>query len=172
MANNNKNLFYLKDLSDYQVASGYHDVRGWDVIDAEGHHVGKVEGLLSNKNTERVVYLDVAVDEKLIEEGHKIYNEPASEGPHEFINKEGENHLIIPIGMVRIDDDNEKVVSDQIDYRTFSTAKRFKAGEEIESKYELTLIRHYTGDETIVVKDVTDEFYERPEFTTRRTGKM
>ncbi|MFP4469323.1 MAG: PRC-barrel domain-containing protein [Bacteroidales bacterium] len=172
MSDNNKRLYYLKELDDYRVASGYHDVRGWDVTDSKDKIIGKVDGLISNKNTERVVYLDVEVNKELIEAGHKPYQQPVSEGPHEILNKEGENHLIIPVGMVDLDEDNEKVISNIVDYESFSNAKRFKEGEEITSEYEITLLKHYTGDETIVVKDVTDEFYDRPEFntTTRRTG--
>ncbi|MFO8146894.1 MAG: PRC-barrel domain-containing protein [Gillisia sp.] len=173
MSNKNRNLNYLKGLSDYKVASGYPDVRGWEVIDAEGKNIGKIEGLLSNTKTERVVYLDLEVDEKLIEEERKTYSESAGEGPHEILNKEGETHLIIPIGMVRIDEDNNRVVSDGIDYGTLSTAKRFRGGEDIESSYEMNLYGHYTGDKSVENQEITDDFYDRPEFNTvtRRTDK-
>ena len=173
MSEKNKNLYYLKDLSDYKVASGYPDVRGWEMIDAEGKTVGKIDGLLSNKNTERVIYLDVDVDEKLIEEGHKTYSEPAAEGTHEILNKKGENHLIVPIGMVRVDEENNKVISDRIEYAKFSSAKRFKGGEEIEPAYEMNLYCHYTGDRSLENQEMPEDFYDRPEFNTvsRRTDK-
>ena len=94
-----KNLLNLVELSGYKVAENYNDVRGWDVKDAYNRIIGKVDHLLVNKTSERVVYLDVEVDEALIEEGFKTYQDKVSEGVHEFLNKEGENHLIIPIGM-------------------------------------------------------------------------
>jgi predicted RNA-binding protein (virulence factor B family) len=75
------------------------DVRGWDVKDANNRTIGKVDHLLVNKIAERVVYLDVEVDELLIEDGHNTYQTKVSDGVHQFLNKDGENHLIIPIGM-------------------------------------------------------------------------
>ncbi len=59
---NNKHLFYLNELSDYKVASDDPDVRGWKVKDSDNRVIGKVDNLLVNKNTERVVYLDVVLD--------------------------------------------------------------------------------------------------------------
>ncbi|MDQ6845481.1 MAG: PRC-barrel domain-containing protein [Bacteroidota bacterium] len=107
MADKNKNLYYLHELSGYKVADDYPDVRDWEVQDANGRLVGKVDGLLVNKTAERVVYLDVEVDKSIIEEGHETYASPASDGVHEFLNKDGESHLIIPIGMVDLDEDKK-----------------------------------------------------------------
>jgi sporulation protein YlmC with PRC-barrel domain len=73
MDKKHRNLFRLHELSDYKVASHYPDVRGWKVIDADNRKIGEVDELLVNKATERVVYLDVEVDKKLIEEGHEPY---------------------------------------------------------------------------------------------------
>lgn len=76
MPDKNRNLYYLHELSDYKVAFDYCDVRGWEVKDAEDRTIGKVDNLLVNKQSERVVYLDVEVDEAVIEEGHKTYEVP------------------------------------------------------------------------------------------------
>jgi hypothetical protein len=104
-----KNLFVLEDLPDYQVAENYSDVRGWDVKDADNRTIGKVDHLLANKSTKRVVYLDVEMDKALIEDGYKTYLNRVRKGVHEFLNKEGENHLIIPIGMAVIDVENKLI---------------------------------------------------------------
>jgi hypothetical protein len=77
MTDKNKNLYYLHELSDYKVADDYADVRDWEVIDADKRTIGKVDGLLVNKDAERVVYLDVEVDTSLIEAGHQSYASPA-----------------------------------------------------------------------------------------------
>jgi hypothetical protein len=126
------------------VAENYSDVRGWDVKDANNRTIGKVDHLLVNKTAERVVYLDVEVDTTLIEEGHNTY-----QGVHQFLNKEGENHLIIPIGMAMIDEKNKLVSTNQIDSSTFAKTKRFKKGDVIDFGYELNVVRHYRGDDTI-----------------------
>jgi hypothetical protein len=164
MTDTNKNLFYLDELSDYKVAENYSDVRGWDVKDANNRTIGKVDHLLVNKAAERVVYLDVEVDTTLIEEGHNTYQEPVSAGVHEFLNKEGENHLIIPIGMANFDKPNKIVTTNQIDSSTFAKTKRFKNGDLIDFNYELNVVRHYRGDNTIHSTSANEGFYDREEF--------
>lgn len=164
MSVTNKNLFNLDELSGYQVAENYSDVRGWNVKDANNRTIGKVDHLLVNKTTERVVYLDVEVDTTLIEEGYNTYQDRASAGVHGFLNREGENHLIIPIGMAMIDEQNQLVSTNQIDRSTFAKAKRFKKGDVIDFAYELNLIRHYKGDIAIHSSNMMDGFYDREEF--------
>lgn len=165
MTTKNKNLYYLHELSDYKVASDYADVRDWEVVDADKRTIGKVDALLVNKEAERVVYLDVEVNASLIEAGHETYSASSSKGVHEFLNTEGENHLIIPIGMVTLDENNKKVHTNEIDYTTFAKTKRFKKGVDLERSYELLVLPHYLP--TYIVNEDTDsesEFYNRSEF--------
>ena len=164
MTDTNKNLFNLDELSDYKVAENYNDVRGWDVKDANNRTIGKVDHLLVNKIAERVVYLDVEVDESLIEDGFNTYQNRVSDGIHEFLNKDGENHLIIPIGMAIIDNNKKLVNTSQIDSSSFAKAKRFRKGDDIDFEYELNTIRHYRGDNTIQSSNSIDGFYNREEF--------
>ncbi len=164
MTDTNKNLFNLDELSGYKVAENYSDVRGWDVKDANNRTVGKVDHLLVNKTAERVVYLDVEVDESVIEDGHNTYQNRVSEGVHQFLNKDGENHLIIPIGMAVIDEENKLVNTSQINSSTFAKTKRFKKGDVIDFGYELNVLSHYRGDNTIQSLNVVDGFYDRDEF--------
>ena len=164
MSDNNKNLYYLEELPDYKVATDYYDVRGWDIIDAENRTVGKVTNLLLNKPAERVVYLDVEVDKSLIEFGYETHQVPASDGVHGFINKDGDDHLIVPIGMVTIDAEQKKVLTNQIDYNTFAKARRFSKGAAIDRDYELISFKHYIRDDEIDVTNVDNEFYNRKEF--------
>ena len=164
MTDRNKNLFDLDELSGYKVAEDYSDVRGWDVKDANNRTIGKVDNLLVNKIAERVVYLDVEVDSTLIEEGHNTYQTSASEGVHSFLNKDGEDHLIIPIGMANLDEENKLVNTKEIDSSTFAKTKRFKKGDVIDFGYELDVVRHYKGDNTIHSSNDADGFYEREEF--------
>lgn len=164
MTDTKKNLFNLDELSGYKVAENYSDVRGWDVEDANDRTIGKVDHLLVNKIAERVVYLDVEVDTTLIEKGHNTYKDRVSAGVHEFLNEEGENHLIIPIGMAIIDEKNKIVKTNQIDSSTFAKTKRFKNGDIIDFGYELNTLRHYRGDNTIHSSNDVDGFYDREEF--------
>lgn len=160
MPRNKKNLFYLDELSDYKVGSDYYDVIGWEVVDAENRTIGKVDHLLVKKKAERVVYLDVEVDNSLIEDWHDTFQTSVSEGVHEFLNKDGETHLIIPIGMAHLDEVNKKVITHQINYSSFAKAKRYKKGDDIDFGYELTVLRHFVGDHAVE----ENSFYDREEF--------
>jgi hypothetical protein len=171
MSEQNRNLFYLDELSDYRVASGYSDVRGWDIIDADDMTIGRVADLLVSKKDERVVYLDVEVYEDLQDPEHSLLQKPASSGIHGFVNRKGEDHLIVPVGMVRLDEENHKVVTDHIDHQTFDRAKRFRKGAEIDRDYELALLRHYIGDTADDRTDLDDRFYARKEFESSLSGK-
>ena len=164
MTDTNKNLFNLDELSGYKVAENYSDVRGWEVKDANDRTIGRVDHLLVNKIAERVVYLDVEVDESLIEDGHNTYQASAGKGVHEFLNQEGENHLIIPIGMANIDEKNKLVTTNRIDSSTFAKIKRFKKGDILDFEYELDVVRNYKGDDTIHSSNDVKGFYDREEF--------
>lgn len=141
--NKNKNLYYLNELSDYKIASEDPDVRGWQVKDADNRVIGKVDNLLVNKSTERVVYLDVEVDSSIIEANHDPYGTPADADVHEFINKDGENHIIIPVGLVSINYDPDYVYTDRINHRTFAETKRIQSGSPINREYEVVVLESY-----------------------------
>lgn len=167
MSDKEKDLHYLDDMSDYKVADGYSDPRGWEVKDTDGRTVGKVDGMLASKSVERVVYLDVEVDESVIEKGHEKLSSPASEGVHEFINEDGDTHLILPIGMVQLDDENENVLSDRITHDTFAKANRRQKRADFDRNYEVELYRLYVNDDDEgLAVPLTDEdaFYDREEF--------
>jgi hypothetical protein len=164
MVNENKDLFYLEELSDYKVASDYSDVRGWDLIDAGNRTIGKVTNLLVSKKEERVVYLDDEVDRSLIEAGYKDVQAPAGEKVHGYINKDGDDHLLVPVGMVSLDEEQKKVLTDQIGYDTFTRARRFRKGDVIDREYEQNLLRHYVVTGTTGSADSDDRFYKRKEF--------
>ncbi len=138
-----KHIQYLDELSGYKIASGYPDVRGWDVKDHDNRVIGKVDNLLVNKNTERVVYLDVEVDNTIISAGHDPYGRPANIDVREFVNKEGENHIIIPIGLVDLIEDNKYVYTASINHLTFAETKRVRKGAPIDREYEVVVLDSY-----------------------------
>lgn len=128
MQDNTKDLYYLNELSDYKVADGCPDVRGWEVKDAGNRTVGKVDNLLVSKKDKKVVYLDVEVDKSVVEDGYKSNTEPAVGGGPGFLNNYGQDHLIIPIQTAEFDEDHKHVSTSNVDYDTFTAARRFKRG--------------------------------------------
>lgn len=159
-----RNLFYLEELSDYKVADSDKDVRGWKVKDKDGRIVGKVDNLLVNKRTERVVYLDVEVDPSIIDLNHEPYRTRNIDGVHEFLNKDGENHLILPIGMANLNLDSEIVFTENIDHKTFAETKRIKKGTHLYRDYEETVLGTYNRKKDQEKYPEDDSFYDRGEF--------
>ncbi len=166
MTDNNKELFCMDELSGYKVADDYCDVRGWEVKDVAKRTIGKVDDMLVNKKAERVVYLDVEVDSDLIKEGHKTYAVPANEGVHEFLNKDGDDHLIIPIGLAILDEKNKCVICNEVNYSTFSKAGRFKKGAVINREYEIKTLTHFIPGTNVMIDhyNISDSFYNGKEF--------
>ncbi len=163
-----KVLYFLDELSDYKVASNYSNVKGWKVKDADNRVIGEVDRLLVNKQTERVVYLDIEVDKSVIEEGHEPFEARTSDGVHEFLNKDGDTHLIIPIGMVDLDEKNKIVRSTEITFATFAKTPRYDRNTEIIPEYEQRVLRSYIGDDTYDRDVITEEtIYLRREFRDR-----
>lgn len=165
MKDQNKDLYYLHDLSDYKVAEDYPDVRNWEVQDIDYRKVGTVDSLLVSKLAERVVYLDVEVDKTVIEEGHEAYGKPTAGGVHEFLNKDGDDHLIIPIGLVKLDVEHKIVHADQINYSTFVKTSRYSKGNNIGRDYELGVYKNYMSDYDGYETDET--FYGKDSFRVK-----
>ncbi len=140
MKKEEKHLNTLDELSDYEVASDNPDVRNWEVRDVDNRIVGKVDNILVNKVAKRVVYLDVEVDKTIIDANHDPYGRPKNPEIREFVNNEGDTHIIIPIGMVNLDKENETVLANGINQRTFAETKRYRKGDTINRDYEVLVM--------------------------------
>ncbi len=159
-----KNLCYLEELSDYKVKNDDKDVRGWEVKDKDGRIIGTVDNLLVNKATERTVYLDVEVNESIIEANYKPFQHKANDGVHGVLNEDGENHLIIPIGLVHLNLESELVFTESVNHKTFAEAKRIKKGTQIDRDYEVLVLTNLNPYKDVVVHPKGNAFYDRVEF--------
>lgn len=172
MKKEEKHLYKLDELSDYKVASDDPDVKGWDVRDADNRVIGKVDNLLVNKAAQRVVYLDVEVDDSVIDLNHDPYARPENINIREFVNKDGENHVIVPIGMVSLDVDNKIVRAHAINHRTFAETKRFSADAPINREYEVVVLDSYNREHLPPESAYEDDrFYDRDEFDRDRYSR-
>lgn len=166
MDKKDKDLYYLDELSDYKVASHDPDVRGWKVKGRDQKYIGKVDNLLVSKRAERVVYLDVEVDESIIHANHKPYSSASdNSGVHEFLNEDGENHLIIPVGLATLNEDDKEVYTDKVDYQTFAETKRIRKNQNIDRNYEQTVLGSYDRERGTYPPG--EKLYEGEEFTRR-----
>ncbi len=158
MTEHKKHLYYMNELSEYKITDGYPDIRGWDVKDFNNRVIGKVDNLLVNKDAERVVYLDVEVDKTIIDTKHDPYGRPSHVEVREFVNKDGENHIIVPIGLVDLNEDSKYVYTDIIDHETFSETKRFRKGDNVNREYEVQVLDSYERKSHSKFDD-NDDFY-------------
>ena len=170
MGNKDRNLYRLDELSDYKVASDYSDVRGWKIVDADNRTIGKVDNLWVNKEMQRVVYLDVNVDKALIEDTkNEVHDTLAHQNEREFMYRDGDSHLIIPIGSVSINKDTKIVQANSIGYDTFRRTGRYNTQNYFDRNYERAVLRSYYPDEESRLNANSDDdaFYDRREFGDR-----
>ena len=80
----------LCDLTDFEVADGNPDVRGWTVRGNDGQALGTVFELIVDPEILKVRYLDIELDTR-------------------FQIKEYENHILLPIGVASLDADGDNV---------------------------------------------------------------
>jgi len=165
MENKDKNLYKLDELSNYKIASDYSDVRGWKIVDAENHTIGKIDNLWVNKDMKRVVYLDVKLDKGLLDDNHnEVRDVIANDNGKEFIYKEGDSHIIIPIGSVNINKDTKIVMANSIGYDTFRNTSRYNTQNNFDRDYERRVMKSYYPENDPNYDSNDDAFYNRREF--------
>lgn len=164
MSTPEKHLYNLNELKDYKIDHHDPDIRGWSVKDRDNRVVGKVDNLLVNKEAGKVVYVDVEVDQSIIDANHDPYSPHQDPSLREFINEKGENHIIIPIGLIHLNSKNKFVYTENINYETFAETKRYRSGTEITRDYERHVLGSYNrGDRTLW----PDEADRKKEMTDR-----
>ncbi|MEN2398734.1 PRC-barrel domain-containing protein [Flavobacterium sp. MC2016-06] len=166
MEKKDKNLYRLDELSDYKIDSNYSDVRGWKIVDADNRTIGKIDNLWVNKDMMRVVYLDVNVDKTLIEDSrNQVHDAIANDNGREFVYKDGDSHIIIPIGSVSINKDTKIVMANNIGYDTFRNTSRYNRQQNFDREYERRVYNsYYPENESRFGSDNDDTFYNRREF--------
>jgi uncharacterized protein (TIGR02271 family) len=106
-ANEMDRVVPLDQLHGYAVADDDPDVRGWDVISADGRRIGAVDQLLVDEAAMKVRYLDVDVDDALVA---------------------GDRHVLIPIGYARLEQANDRVFVDNLVATQVSTLPAYAHG--------------------------------------------
>jgi photosynthetic reaction center H subunit len=149
MANDNINdrIVPLDELSDFKVADDDPDVRGWDVLSADGRRIGEVENLLVDRTAMKVRYLDVEVDDDLVQQDR-------------------ERHVLIPIGYARLDRDDSRIMVDSLNSSDIGALPAY-AHEPITRDYENSLRTSWDRNYTSGGRADTD-FYDDALFDDRR----
>jgi hypothetical protein len=172
---NRNNLRYLRDLKDYKIAKDEPDVRGWKVQDSNYQTVGKVAGLLVDVDREKVRYLDVNLDESLLPGDHDPFDAKHSDGIHEFQDKKGDIHMIIPIGVARIEREKEVIVADGIDQSSLRNIPTYRYQENVpvHSDYEQSVLANFRKQQQLHERernrDLSDnELYDSDHFNEEK----
>ena len=149
MANENPNdrIVPLDELSDFQVADDDPDVRGWDVLSADGQRIGEVDNLLVDTAAMKVRYLDVEVD-------------------GELLSGDRDRHVLVPIGYARLDRDDNRIQVDSLNSTDVGALPAY-AHEPITRDYESTVRSSWDRDFRSGGRADTD-YYDDPLYDDRR----
>src|SRR4051812_1829951 len=137
----------LSALSDFQVAEGYKDIRGWHVQSSDGKDVGKVHELLVDMDSMRTRYLDVRLHSSLAA-------------------ADGDRDVLIPIGAARIDQGTDLIVVPL-------TAERVSLLPPYDHKHllrthESEIRRHFALGEVAAATAASGGFYDNEVYDDRR----
>lgn len=117
-------LAHLSDLDDMRIVEGESDIRGWSVRGTDGETVGKVEDLLVDTASMKVRYIEVRLEKAIAKEIGRtadLTSAPISEMaadarglPQDDRRSDDQagRYVLIPIGVVRLDDDADDVLLD------------------------------------------------------------
>lgn len=114
----------LSDLDDFKVASDDPDVRGWDVISADGRKIGDVKDLIVDTGAMKVRYLDVEVGKDF--------------------RADNNHRILVPIGQAQLHEKEDHVHVNALSSTDVRSAPRY-SGSWNRSEEE-TVRRHYGTD--------------------------
>ena len=136
----------LDELDNFEVADGDPDVRGWEVLGADGRKIGEVDDLLVDTAAMKVRYLDVDLDDDLLPEAGT------------------DRHILIPIGCARLDENDNQIFVDTLNASTVGTIPGY-AHQPITRDYETELRtyfdRGYTGGAPAATDFYAHDLYDR-----------
>jgi len=130
----------LRDLTEFEVADGNPDVRGWAVRGGDGKKFGDVYELIVEVETLKVRYLDVELDASL------------------RVSK-WERHILLPIGVAAIDEDADNVF---VPFLTLETVLEYPPYTEIQitREYEEAMLRSLR----LPLSEEAGSFYDQPSY--------
>lgn len=136
-------LYRLSELDYFEVADKNPDVRGWDVKAGDGAKIGTVHDLIVDPGALKVRYLEISIENQ------------ADDAVNDRL-------ILVPIGMARIDKDEDEVIIDKIT-RSVLTSYPLYDGGIITRAYEHSLRHIYTPD-LMTTNDPDSDFYDHEQF--------
>jgi len=144
----------LDALDDYRIAEGDPDVRGWKVFGTGGRRIGTVDELLADTVAMKIRYLEVDVDEDLLDRGE-------------------DRHVLIPIGHARLNPEDDEIFVDALDPTAIAMIPPYGKGA-VTRDYEARLRTHFDRDYTAGTPASADfyahDLYDEDRFFAGRRG--
>lgn len=138
-------LHPLSQLKDFEVAEGQPDVRGWSVMGKDGVKFGEVHDLIVDLNANKVRYLDVDINQKILK------------GADDELL-----HILIPIGVAILNRDDKNVVVPPIDSANLRQHPFYRREPVYVFRDYERSVRGFYGGQTAQSHDLDPEFYEDP----------
>ncbi len=166
----NERLKFLDNLSGYKVHHDDVDPRGYSVKLRSGETIGEVEGLLADTDAELVRYVEVEVDDDVINRYDRDdYNDD-------------DRHALIPVGLVHIDRSSNSVTISGVTNDQIVNYPRFRKDQGYSTRYEIDTNDYlagfheygnsynrdrYSNSDYRTSNRLDDEFYSSDFYTTR-----
>lgn len=141
-----RRLFRLEELDDYEVENDDPDVRGWGVYDVTERKLGTVDELIVDPQALKARYMIVDFDN--------------------LEGVEGNNHrLLIPVGQASLDEKKNRVYLRNIGTKKIKKAPIY-TGDPITREYENAIRQNFSDNETYEERPVSD-FYDHDDFNEK-----
>ncbi|MEM9886052.1 MAG: PRC-barrel domain-containing protein [Bacteroidota bacterium] len=156
-----RDLFYLKDLNGYEVHEEDIDVRGWDIYDRTGIKFGEVERLIVSKEDRRVRYIVVQTADTYRRKRDAGFFERVGNEIKDFFGTDEDRSIIIPVGMIEIDEEDQRVNAFGYDSYFYVNSPRYTVHDRnfVSPGFELAAMRYYTNDD-----EAYRDFYRKEDF--------
>jgi hypothetical protein len=138
MEENEKNRAYLQEIAYEQLPENTPDIGGWEVVTEDGKKVGEVHALLGDAVARRVRYIDVDLDDELVQGEEK--------------------HVLIPIGTARFQQEEGKIVLSRLISQDLTALPSYQHGA-ITRDYEDSIRKAYQH-EYIPNDPTTEDYYQ------------
>ncbi len=146
MTNSNKNhdipntyrqLYRLENLDDWKVHHDDVDIREYNVKTADGKTIGEVENLLVDMKDKKVRYVEIELNDDIPQVNSKAVGT--------YTERDGDRIIIVPVGLVEIDRDNDTVNVAGLSHTDFRTYPRYKSKTALTPHYEKSVYDHLIG---------------------------
>lgn len=133
-----RRLNKLENLEEWQVHHDDTDIRDWKVYANDGTKVGEVENLIADKAAKKVRYVEIELEEDLAGLDHLKSN-------IETRYEDGDRYIIVPIGLINIDRDDDVVRVNSLNTNLLYNTPRYNRAAGVKPEHEVVLYKYLIG---------------------------